>query len=136
MKTLLLDPVTWDLCLDANGNLAVASDPYSVAQDVASACRLFIGELWFNTTKGIRYFEDILGKRPPLSLIKAALNNAALTVPTVATAQSFIQANNDREVTGQVQVTTTTGGTVLVTFPLVGQGRFIIGVSGIGQGAV
>ena len=43
MNTLLLDTLRWDLCLDVHGNIAVASDPYSVAQDVASAIRTFSG---------------------------------------------------------------------------------------------
>ena len=41
MNTLLLDLTNWDLLVDASGNIAVASDPYSVAQDVASAVRVF-----------------------------------------------------------------------------------------------
>ena len=46
--TLLLDRTTWDLCLDANGNIAMATGPYAIAQDVASAVRL-----WHDTTKGV-----------------------------------------------------------------------------------
>ena len=40
-STLLLDPDTWDLTVDNNGNIAVAAPPYAVAQDVASAIRTF-----------------------------------------------------------------------------------------------
>ena len=65
MKTLLLDRTQWDLVQDANGNIALATEPYARAQDVASACRLFRGELWYDTAAGIPYFEDILGKSPP-----------------------------------------------------------------------
>lgn len=36
MKTLLLDQKSWDLTLDAAGNIAVAAEPYAIAQDVAS----------------------------------------------------------------------------------------------------
>jgi len=39
MKTMLLNPQTWDLTLDVDGNIALASNPYSVAQDIASAIR-------------------------------------------------------------------------------------------------
>ena len=46
MNTLYLDPQSWDLVLDAAGNIAMAKDPYAKAQDVASACRLFSGELY------------------------------------------------------------------------------------------
>ena len=37
MNTLYLDPQSWDLVLDAAGNIAMAKGPYAKAQDVASA---------------------------------------------------------------------------------------------------
>ena len=46
MNTLYLDPQSWDLALDVAGNIALAKDPYAKAQDVASAARLFVGELY------------------------------------------------------------------------------------------
>jgi len=109
MNTLLLDTQGWDLVLDASGNIALASDPYSIAQDVASALRLFDGELWYDTSKGVPYWQEILGKFPPLATIKTDFVNAAMTVPGVATAQAFITSINNRELSGQVQTTTTTG---------------------------
>lgn len=105
MKTLLLDRSKWDLVLDANGNIALADDPYSRAQDVASACRLFKGELWYDTSSGIPYFEDILGKRPPASLIKAKLEEAALTVPGVSSVRVTLQSFENRKLSGQVLFT-------------------------------
>lgn len=109
MKTLLLDRSTNDLCLDANGNLAIASDPYSILQDVASACAVFKGELWYDTTQGIPYKTSILGYNPPIAYLKAQFVAAALTVPGVAQAQCFISSVANREVLGQVQVLTTSG---------------------------
>ena len=70
-STLLLDRGLWDLVLDAYGNVAVAAEPYSLAQDAASAIRTFNGEVYYNTTLGVQYFGPILGQRPPLSLMKA-----------------------------------------------------------------
>jgi hypothetical protein len=115
VRSLLLDRTTWDLCLDANGNIAVASDPYSIAQDVACAIRLFKGELWYDTTKGVPHFQQILGHHPSLSVLKAALRTAALTAPDAASAAVFISGVQNREVQGQVQVTSTSGATVVVT---------------------
>lgn len=136
MDTLLLDTQVWDLCLDAFGDLAVASNPYSMAQDVASALRLFNGECYYDTTKGVRYFEDILGHAPPLPLLKAELANAARTVPGVTFAQAFIVVvQSDRVVTGQVQCEST-AGTFAVLGPISGSGPFIIQVTGIGLGAI
>lgn len=114
--TLLLDTGTWDLVLDANGNIAIASPPYSLAQDAASAIRLFQGELWYDTTQGVPYFTQIFGEFPPINYVKAAFINAALTVPGVASAQCFITAVTNRGITGQVQITSTSGQTAVANF--------------------
>jgi hypothetical protein len=118
MNTLLLDRTTSDLCLDAAGNLAIASDPYSILQDVALACSVIYGELWYDTAKGVRY-QNILGQNPPLAYIKAQYVTAALTVPGVASAVCFISSIANREVQGQIQVTTTSGatGTIQISGP-------------------
>lgn len=105
MKTLLLDSEQWDLVADAFGDIAVASNPYALAQDAASAIKLFLGEQYYDTTKGVPYWQDILGLYPPLSLVKAKFVEAALTVPEVVAAQCFIQSFIRRELRGQVQVT-------------------------------
>lgn len=116
MKTLLLDTVAWDLVLDVHGDIAAASDPYARAQDAASAIRLFRGELWFDTSKGVPYFSEILGKAPPLGLLKARLVQAALTVPGVKAARVVIASVSGRNVTGQVQVTDAAGVTSAAGF--------------------
>ena len=104
-STLLLDTVAWDLVLDAVGNIAVASAPYSLSQDAASACRTFEGECYFDTDIGIPYLSEVLGQTPSLGLLKELFVAAALTVPDVQSAQCFITATSDRSVTGQIQVT-------------------------------
>lgn len=115
MNTLLLDTVTWDLVIDASGDIAVASDPYSDAQDVASAIRTFQGECWYDTTIGVPYWTQILGHNAPLSLLKAEFVDEALTVPNVATAQCFVASIVNRRVIGQVQITTESGQTTAVS---------------------
>jgi len=110
-NTLLLDRTAWDLVLDNGGNIAMASDTYSIAQDVASACRLFLGELWYNTNEGIPYFQKVLGKMPPVSLLTAQLEKAALTVPHVTAAQCVITSVSNRTVSGTVAFKTDTGAT-------------------------
>lgn len=116
MKSLLLDQTAWDLVLDASGNIAVATEPYAIAQDVASACRLFAGELWFDTNQGVPYFSQILGQFPPLPLVRARLVEAALTVPGVMSAQVVISAFSGRTITGQVQFLDAVGATQQVSF--------------------
>ncbi len=114
--TLLLDQTTWDLCLDARGNIALASAPYALAQDVASAIRLFVGELWYDTPKGIPYFSQVLGRFPPPPLIKALMIKAALTVPGVTGAQCTLAGIKDRVLTGQVLIQDATGSTLTISF--------------------
>lgn len=111
MKTLLLDVSSWDLVTDAAGNIAVASDPYSQAQDVASQLRLFLGELWYDITQGIAYFTDILGQAPPLSYFQELMVREAVLVPGVESAQCTITAFENRTVTGQVTFTLQNGQT-------------------------
>ena len=116
MKTLLLDNTYWDLLADAAGNIAVASEPYAFSQDVASALKLFLAECWFDTSRGIPYFETVLGQTPPIAYFQELMVRAALTVPGVASAQCTIESFENRTVTGQVTFRTTTGlrGTVSI----------------------
>lgn len=116
MKTLLLDLTDWDLVVDVNGNIAVATDPYSLAQDAASAIKLFSGELWYDTTQGIPYFQTTLGKFPSLALLKQQFVAAALTVPGVTAARCFITGVSGRRLTGQVQTTDAAGNVAAVGF--------------------
>lgn len=114
MKTILLNPLTRDLTKDVDGNIALASNPYSVAQDIASACALYFGELWFDTTKGIAYFQSYLGRAPAPSAIKGSLVRAALTVPDVASAVCFIASFESRLLRAQVQAKLVGGAVVVV----------------------
>jgi hypothetical protein len=115
MDTLYLDPSAWDLALDASGNIAVASAPYALAQDAASAIQTFQGECWYDTTIGVPYNTDILGKRPPVELMKAQFVAAAMTVPGVVSATVSLNLS-DRSLTGTVTITDTTGATATATF--------------------
>lgn len=117
MKTVLLDNSTWDWVLDANGDIAVADEPYALAQDAASAIRTFHGDCYYDTTQGIPYFGTILGQFPPAQVMKAEMVKAALTVPGVVSAAAFLRAGNARQITGQVQITDAGGTTVAVSTP-------------------
>ena len=109
MDTLALNTVTWDLTLDVSGNVATTSGDAAILQDVASACRLFIGELWYDTTRGIPYFQNVLGQYLPTAFLKAALADAALAVPGVTSASAVNLTMNGRTLSGQIEVTTSTG---------------------------
>jgi hypothetical protein len=105
MDTLLLDTVLWDLTVDAAGNIALATEPYALAQDVSSAIRLVLGELWYDDTQGIDYFKKILGKSPTLAVFQELMVQAAQTVPDVVSAVCIVESYDfaTRHVGGQVQ---------------------------------
>ena len=115
-NTLLLDRSAWDLCIDANGNIAMAGEPYSLAQDAASAIRLFKGDFLYNTQLGIPYFDDVLGKSPSITLLKNYFTSAAETVPDVASAVVYISSVTNGQVSGQVQVADQNGSTSTASF--------------------
>ena len=114
-NTLLLDQSSWDLVVDSNGNIAMATPPYSVAQDVASAIKTFLGDAYYDATAGIDYFGKVLGQEPPLPVLQTLMENAALTVPGVVSATCIIEGFTGRKVNGQIQFTDSDGNTGSVT---------------------
>ena len=116
LNVMLLDQVTWDLLLDVNGNIAIASAPYALAQSAACACRLVAGEYYYDTTLGVPQW-NLLGQTPPLVLIKEYFKLAALSVPGVVAAQVYVNSvGKDRTLTGQVHVTDSNGVTTVAGF--------------------
>lgn len=115
-NTLLLDQTAWDLILDANGNIALATAPYAIAQDVASATRTFLGECWYNTTLGLPYWQEILGEFPPLPYVAQQMKNEAFTVPDVAEVQVNFTKFQNRNLAGQIQIIDTDGAANNVAF--------------------
>ncbi|ELY2767206.1 hypothetical protein C3O72_02885 [Cronobacter sakazakii] len=115
-RTMQLDVSTWDLTLDGNGNIAIADESYSVAQDVASACLVFSGECYYDTTLGIPWKTDVLGKRPTPSFIQQKLQSEALKLPIVdqALANVFFDKNT-RSMRGTIRVTDINGNTAQAT---------------------
>ena len=116
MKTLLLNPDSWDLMIASTRDIAVASEPYALAQDAASAIRLFEGEDYYDTTRGVPYWAEILGKWPTVQLMQAKFTAAARTVPGVTAAVCYIESIIDRRPKGQVQITDRAGATSIVGF--------------------
>lgn len=115
-STLLLDIVSWDHAVDSSGNIAVAGEPYSQAQDASSAIRTWLGELYYDTTVGTPY-DKILGIGPPnIPLLKSYMVTAAKTVPGVVSAVVFISSITNRGVSGQVQITNSNGQTATAAF--------------------
>lgn len=103
-STLLLDVSLWDLTLNAFGNIAVAAPPYAIAQDVASACRTVLAEVYYDDTLGVDYFGQLFGKTPPASVFQEQFVTQTLTVSGVVTATCIIESYSaaTREADGQV----------------------------------
>lgn len=103
-RTQLLDQITWDVCLTASGNIAIADSPYATAQDVACACRTWLGEMIYATNAGIPYLGQIFGgNAPSVAFVKAQLETAALTVPGVTNPVAYLTALANRKLSGTVQ---------------------------------
>ncbi|WP_291365376.1 hypothetical protein [Acetobacter sp. UBA5411] len=112
MNTLLLDRTTWDLLLDASGNIAVASGAYAIGQDISSAVRVFSGEAYYDTTRGLPYKAQILGRTNSTAVFQAQAEAAALTVPDCASAQCLVAGlTKARKLTGAILFTTDDGET-------------------------
>lgn len=112
MDTLFLNPDTWDLMVDVDGNIAVASSPYAIAQDVASACRLWRGEARYDTTREIPYETSLLGEQPLQSLVASWFETEAETVPEVDSVQVIPSFDREkRQMGGQILITRTFGET-------------------------
>ena len=114
--SLLLDQSAWDLVLDINGNIALGGAPYSIAQDVASATRTFLGECWYNTDLGIPYWQEILGEMPPLSYIKQQIIEQSFTIPNVVASEVTFQSFANRQLSGQIQIIDTDGAINNIAF--------------------
>lgn len=106
MKTLFLHPEKWDLALDTQGNIAVATDTYQQAQDIASSCRVFLGDDYYNKGDGIPYLESILGKSGyPISLYQRHLHDRSIMVDGIVSVDVKLLQLKDRVQSGSIEFT-------------------------------
>lgn len=108
---------SWDSYLDDAGNIAIISGAAAVAQDVASACRLFVNDAYHNKNQGIPYKSDILGYQVPLPIVSAMLEAQAKTVPHVSDARATLSLVN-RALGGTIAITLSDGTAVNVALQL------------------
>lgn len=113
-STLFLMPDTWDLTLDNNGNIAIATSTYQQAQDICSACRTMVKDMYYSQTEGIPYLEKILGmKTYSLALYRQQLYDACMSVDGVTSATVNLQLK-DRVLSGTIQFKNTQDETVTI----------------------
>lgn len=115
MDTLYLDPETWDLELTTDGDIAVAKPPYATAQTVGNAIRLFEGELYYDTTQGVPYFNEILGQPHSFSLFKHRMEEAAMRVKGVKEVEVSVSESSGRALGGMVRLKDENNQTYTVT---------------------
>lgn len=113
--TLFLD-ATWDLTLDQGGNIATVTGPYAIAQNVANAVRLFTDDAYFDRDRGIPHFQIELGHKPPYSILRTRIVQAAKAVEGVADATVTFTDPENRLLGGEILLTLTTGETANVEF--------------------
>lgn len=108
-ETVLLSD-SWDLTLDGNGDIAIASGEYAAAQDSASACLTFYGECYYNNTLGIPWDTNVLGHRPSGVYIAQKMENEAKKLPVVEKALCTVYFDRAaRQVKGNLRITTIDG---------------------------
>lgn len=95
----------WDICADANGNLAVTDNRYGILQDVATACRMWLGENIFDTDQGIPFDGGGLLDTTNVTRTAVLLEETAATVPGVKRATCYpMNPVNGRSVFGIIAV--------------------------------
>jgi hypothetical protein len=92
-----------------NQDIALNTQGLAVAQDVASAIKLFQGELYYDTTLGVPYFGQVFSQQYNAAIINSLMQQAALTVPNVVEAVasvSNLDANGkpSRDIAGTVEI--------------------------------
>ena len=106
MKTFFLIPETWDLAIDTQGNIAIATDVYQQAQDISTSCRVFYGDDYYNRTDGIPYLQKILGKHNyPMSLFQRNLHDRSMLVNGVVSVDVNLYPLENRIMRGTIDFT-------------------------------
>lgn len=121
LDTCALDTTLWDLDVDAAGNWRTVGDATGtgnspigpgmrLAQDAATRCLSFQGEVYYDNTQGVAY-GTILGGPPNMAVVNNAYQNQAALVPGCAQALANLTftAGSVRKVTGSIVVTDITG---------------------------
>lgn len=86
---LAIDQASNDLHLAADGNLALASDTLAVGQHVRQRLSTFEGEWFLDTTAGVPWLDEILGKAYDPALAESVVKAEILDTDGVTEITSF-----------------------------------------------
>ena len=106
---MMLDD-SWDITLNSDGKIKVATDAYAIAQNASNAVRLFRNDAYFNASKGIPHFDIELGhSRAAVPVIESQMKKAMLAVEGVADAVAVLEIDKDRVAGGSAYITLQSG---------------------------
>ncbi|MEX9565955.1 hypothetical protein ABMZ87_17775 [Morganella morganii] len=109
--TIALDE-NWDWTIDKNGNIDTKTGGAAVAQDVASACATFLGEVYYNDKLGIPYQTEILGKAFSSAYLSGKLEAEARRIEPVTDAVASVFFDSvTRRVSAKIMTQTGDGET-------------------------
>ena len=106
----MLDDTTKDLLIE-NGDLQLTEGLDRVKQHLSQRLKLFFGEWFLETERGIPYFQDIFKKNPDGDIVDATFKKAVIETPGVVNLQEFSidYDNATRSITVKLRALTTDG---------------------------
>ncbi|KQV83229.1 hypothetical protein [Rhizobium sp. Root1220] len=110
---LAIDQATNDLYLTADGNLATVSDAHAVGQHVRQRLSTFSGEWFLDTTVGVPWLDQILGRAYDPALAESLVKAEILDTDGVTEITSF-SVGFDRNTRGLI-IRSVEAGTIFDT---------------------
>ncbi len=86
---IALNPTTNDLFLRADGSLAVVNDAEAVGQHLRQRLMTFQGEWFLDTTAGVPWLSDILGKQYNPAVAESVVKAEILRTEGVTSIEAF-----------------------------------------------
>lgn len=86
---LAIDPATNDLFLRPNGELAIVRGAEAVGQHVRQRLKTFSGEWFLDTTAGVPWLDEILGRGYDPALAEAVVKGEVLDTDGVTEITAF-----------------------------------------------
>lgn len=114
--TLMLDD-SWDITLNNDGKIKVATGAYAIAQNGSNAVRLFQRDAYFDQQKGIPHFDVELGHSiAAVPILEARIRQALLQVEGISDALAVLEVEKERILGGNAYITLTGGETAKISF--------------------
>lgn len=116
MNTVRLND-NWDIQLNKDGNIEVATGDYAIAQNCANAVRLFTDDAFYDRTRGIPHFDIELGHSvmASMTVLKNRIKQSCLAVEGVTDCEISLKNDKDNRLeSGQVSLATVNGSKIYI----------------------